>query len=772
MASVALGFAGQAIGSVFGGPLGAQIGGFIGSTLGGLIDNQLFPQKAQGPRLDDLTVTASTYGKPLPLLYGPENRIAGNVIWSTGLIETRKTTKQGGKGAPSVSMTEFSYRASFAVVLSEGVINRVRKIWANNKVIYDVDAPGGVPTSLYSALRVYPGNHTQNPDPTIEAYVGAGQTPAYRGSAYVVFADLQLADFGNRLPNLEFLVEAQPSTNVAAILGDIANRCGLQNNFGMATMTQPVRGYAIGQAASGVGAIQPLALAFDFDVSEVGGGLRATKRTSGPAGVVLAQDIGAHEAGSEMGDPIRWSRRQVTSLPREASVTFADPERDWQANTQVARRSWGSADSNLGTQIAVVLSAEEGKQLADRMLWEAWTGQQTAETAVSDRWLGIMPGRLYYFETPAGLEPLRVTRATRGWNGVTELAVTRDRDEVYLSNAPGVPATVPPNDLSLPGLTTLIMLDIPLLLDADDVKGSGFYWGVLGSGQGWRGADLRRSVTVGGTYESLAAQGSELTVGDVAVATPAPAPGFDSATGWDTTTVIRVVLRRTTMTLEGMSDAEVVAGGNALYVGPASGHGGEIIQFGVATFVSPGVYDLSRLRRGQRGTEFAWGSHVAAEMLVLLELGNLQRVDFGVADLNQLRFYKAVSLLTFPDDTPPVGFTNTGVGLRPYSPIGLFADGPSGGGDVLLTWVRRSRIGHGVIPPPLAEESEKYVLQIRNLAGTSTVRSVDLTAPTFTYTAAMQTADFGAPVTNLRWRVAQVSAVYGNGPFAESNGPV
>lgn len=771
MASVALGYAGQAVGGYLGGTLGAAIGGYIGSAIGGMIDNELFPTKTEGPRLTDLTVTSSTYGKPLPLLFGPENRVAGNVIWSSGLIETRRTTKQGGKGGPTVQATEYSYRSSIAVAVGEGRLNRVRKVWANNNLIYDADAPPPeVPVELYSALRFYHGDFAQVPDPTIESYVGAGNTPAYRGTAYVVLADLQLADFGNRLPNLEFLIEAHPEIGCGQIVADIVRRCGLDMNLASTVaLTDPVRGYVIGNASSGIGAMQPLALAFDFDVAEVGGALRCVKRTASAVGIVLSRDLAGHDYGSDQGDVLDWSRAQVTSLPREATITFPDPERDWQPSSQVARRSEGSADSNLSSEIAIVMTADAARALADRMLWQAWTGIQTAEASTDDRWLAMEPARSYLFETPAGLEPLRVTRLTRGWNGVIEISVRRDRDEVYQSTAAGVPSTVPPNDLRLPGLSQIILLDIPLLLDADNAQASGFYWGVVGSGNGWRGADFMRAVSPP-AFENIAPQGAELTLGAVPVLTPAPAPGFDSRFDLDLTTVIRVTLERETMRLSGVTDAEMLAGSNALYVGPVNGHGGEIIQFGVADLVSPGVYDLSRLRRGQRGTEFAWGSHVASEMAVLLEIGSLRRSDFGVADLDLSRAYKAVSLLTLEVDTPAVTWANTGVGLRPYSPVDLFAEGETGA-DVLMQWTRRSRIGEGVVPPPLAEESEAYVLRILT-AGGALKREVALSTPGFTYTVAMQTADFGAPVTTLRWRVAQVSSAFGPGPFAESNGPV
>lgn len=771
MASVVLGFTGRAIGGAIGGPIGAQIGGFIGSTLGGMIDNKLFPQKSEGPRLTDLSVTSSTYGKPLPVLYGPDNRIAGNLIWCSGLIETKTKKKQGGKGAPSVQVTEYTYRASIAIALGEGTLSRIKKIWANNKLIYDVDGtPPEVPAQLYSAMRFYPGNFTQNPDPTVESYIGAGNTPAYRGTAYVVLADLQLADYGNRLPNIDFLVEAHDEINVGQVVADVVSRCGLDLNLASTvSLTDPVRGYAIGVSSSGIGAMQPLALVFDFDVAEVGGALRCVKRTASAAAIVLSRDLAGHEAGQEQGDTLEWKRAQVTQMPREATITFPDPDRDWQPNSQVARRSEGSADSNLASEVSVVMSADKARSLADRMLWEAWTGIQTAETQTDDRWLSLEPGRSYWFETPAGLEPLRVLRLTRGWNGVIDLSLIRDRDEVYLSTATGVVAPVPPNELRLPGLSRIILLDIPLLLDADEAQASGFYWGVVGSGVGWRGADFLRSVSPP-SFENIAPQGAELTLGSVAVATPAPPPGYDSRADLDLATVIRVTMERPDMTLAGATDAELFAGSNALYLGPIDGHGGEIVQFGVVTLVSPGVYDLSRLRRGQRGTEFAWGSHVAAEMAVLLEIGSVRRSDFGVSDLDLSRAYKAVSLLTLQDDTPAVAWANTGVGLRPYSPVDLMAEGESGA-DVLMQWTRRSRIGEGVVPPPLAEESEAYVLRILT-AGGALKREVALSTPGFTYTVAMQTADFGAPVTTLRWQVAQVSTAFGPGPFAESNGPV
>ena len=54
--------------------------------------------------------------------------------------------------------------------------------------------------------RWYPGDEAQTADPFIAAKMGAASTPAYRGTAYVVFEELPLGNYGNRLPQLSFEV--------------------------------------------------------------------------------------------------------------------------------------------------------------------------------------------------------------------------------------------------------------------------------------------------------------------------------------------------------------------------------------------------------------------------------------------------------------------------------------------------------------------------------------------------------------------------------------
>ena len=207
MATLVLGAVGSAIGGAFGGAIlgfsGAAIGGFIGSTIGSVVDSwivsSLVPaQKIEGQRLDSLRITSATEGAIIPRLYG-RMRIGGNIIWATDFREETKTTTQGGGkggGGGRVQTTEYLYYASFAVALCKGPITGIGRIWADGKPL---DMTG-------ITWRWYPGDEAQAADPFISAKMGATNTPAYRGTAYVVFEELPLATYGNRLPQLSFEV--------------------------------------------------------------------------------------------------------------------------------------------------------------------------------------------------------------------------------------------------------------------------------------------------------------------------------------------------------------------------------------------------------------------------------------------------------------------------------------------------------------------------------------------------------------------------------------
>ena len=218
MATLALAVAGSAIGgavlpaglsvlgaSISGAALGAQIGAFAGSY----VDKALFGSSGQtrtveGPRLSNVHMTGSTEGASIPRLYG-RARLGGQVIWADAIKEKviRTTSGEGsakGAGASSGGTTtttlEYRYSASFAVALCEGAISGLGQVWADGREI----------NLSRLKYRLYKGSETQTPDTLISTRLGAANAPAFRGTAYVVFETMQLAPFGNRIPQLSFEV--------------------------------------------------------------------------------------------------------------------------------------------------------------------------------------------------------------------------------------------------------------------------------------------------------------------------------------------------------------------------------------------------------------------------------------------------------------------------------------------------------------------------------------------------------------------------------------
>lgn len=129
-------------------------------------------------------------------------RLGGQVIWAMPIEEVATTSAAGGssKGQPSSAgarqRTDFTYFASFAVALCEGSVAGLGRVWADGR---ELDL-----TKL--VWRLHDGSETQAPDSLVAAALGPASAPAFRGTAYVVFERLPLADYANRIPQLSFEV--------------------------------------------------------------------------------------------------------------------------------------------------------------------------------------------------------------------------------------------------------------------------------------------------------------------------------------------------------------------------------------------------------------------------------------------------------------------------------------------------------------------------------------------------------------------------------------
>lgn len=168
-------------------------------------------QKIKGPRLDSLKVSVADYGTAIPRFWG-KRKFEVPVIWAEDLREQKVTNKtKGGK------FQNYKYYGSFAVLICDHPIDAISRIWMDKHLVYDATSTGPISIgSIFNSssvklqqgknYRVYLGTEDQLPDPRIETWCedryGPDSCPAYRGSSYIVFEELPLEKFGNRIPQI------------------------------------------------------------------------------------------------------------------------------------------------------------------------------------------------------------------------------------------------------------------------------------------------------------------------------------------------------------------------------------------------------------------------------------------------------------------------------------------------------------------------------------------------------------------------------------------
>lgn len=209
---------GGIVGFVVGGPTGAAWGFQLGMAGG----SALFPTQlpgVTGPQLTDERTTTSEVGADIPDCWGMMT-VGGNVIYKTADIRKVVTSEEsGGKGGPQQTVSTNHYYQTIAVRLARGLQKGVLAIFENGDLKYDVrpqredetteewEARAEASQAYAQTFQFYPGDEEQLPDPTIEAELGVGTVPAWRGTCYLVFPQREIRqDQGFRHPSFLFLI--------------------------------------------------------------------------------------------------------------------------------------------------------------------------------------------------------------------------------------------------------------------------------------------------------------------------------------------------------------------------------------------------------------------------------------------------------------------------------------------------------------------------------------------------------------------------------------
>jgi len=680
MATLVLG----ALGTLVGGPLGGAVGALAGRQLDSAI---IGGGSREGPRLKDLSLTTSSYGSPIPRHFG-RMRVAGSIIWATELTETSESSG-GSKGAPR--STTFSYSTSFAVALSSRPILNIGRIWADGNLLRG----NAGDLKVGGSLRIYKGHGDQLPDPLLEA-AQDGFSPAYRNCAYAVFEDLQLADFGNRIPALTFeLIADEGTISVRDVLEPVSSQTESEISFHELSGASD-EGDSLASMLGTLGSVYPFSAALDGDLLQL-----AEEAQTEESSVTLPAALAAPEQGD-------FGRSDGTSLDRNADKTrpptairYYDTSRDYQPGVQ--RALGRSAASNGSTlELPAALDANAARQLiASAQARGDWSGERL-------RW------RIAQID--GSLKPGQIVRAPEvvgrwiieSWewreDGI-ELELSRlvPRSSAVTSGDSGSHAS--PTD-SLGGPTILRAFELPW--DGLGASNQHQIYAAAGStSAAWKGAMLYSSNTA--PLEPIGPTGrAQSSIGELA----APL-GSSPALLLEREAQVEVELLTSTEGFATKSVNALAMGQNRLLIDH------EIVQFANAEQISATRWLLSGLLRGRGGTEaFAKIGHRAGASVVLLDERIRPLGSVSVTGSLDLAIGAEVAAIGLADEEPVTApIRNQGVSTKPLTPVHpRSTEQPNG--ELELCWTRRARGAWNWpdnVEAPLHEEFERYLVAIGSL---------------------------------------------------------
>jgi hypothetical protein len=546
-------------------------------------------------------------------------------------------------------------------------------------------------------------------------------------------------------------------THIDRIVYDQARRAGIPSSridlSGIETDSDfgEVWGMGVGRPATARSVVEILQRYAFFDLADIGGKLIGTRRDRLPDGTIGGDDLRAHVYGEEPPSIAKRERDEDYELPRAVRVTYTQALAEYEPGTESYSRRVTDADMVVDVDLsAIAMDPDKAAGIAEIATIEQIIMRESTEVTLvaTDANKALKPGDIKTLNVRGREDVVRITDMAYAYPGLIKLKLHRHDPVIYTTDATGGGRNLLGGVVYQPGPTAFELLDLPLVREHDDEYG---YFAAMGGNpsipgliEGWPGGDLER-LEPSGWEDIVRILRPGCPFGTALEALPTAGANYVT----DQTLDLNVNGVLETKTL-----SEVCYGANLAAL--RAGGGWELIRFLGADFAE-GVWTISGIVRGVHGTEWATGLHDVGDRFILLGLE--QQVLTTLAERSLSRQHNAATLGFESDPAAVKSFAWTGVDRIPYSPCHLGAERDSDD-DLILTWTRRDRVGQELQSGqtlPLSEDSEAYEVDIYDSGG-AVLRTISVTDPTATYTAAQQATDFGSdfPTPTLDWSVRQM----------------
>jgi hypothetical protein len=609
-------------------------------------------------------------------------------------------------------------------------------------------------------MEIYLGTSTQSRSPTIQAVEGA-DIPAFRDRAYIVFRDLPLEQFNNRIPQIDVeVIERTGPLTISSIIEDICIKAGLsEDDLNIQYLDTPTfDGFWLNQTGDSYrGYLEDLQQVFLFVGRERQGILEFFPYDrSVSKGYLNLEQLGVKDGGNSDRRVNYYTKIETpeTELPAEVQIEFKNIVDNHNDGIQIAYRSGKTHDKTVNFKGNIVSNDGLINQRARKILEYLWQERYRLEgiTALPLFTPFVHPGDRLMLDLGTERLDVFIKSLRYGANYQIEFGGVVNNLSLAGIVAPSVETDYQDSwDINYYADPIPVHLDINLVKDTHE--DFGVYVG-LSSPNDWAGGQLFSKYD-GGEFTPLELIPFLITEGTVATPLPPRSPFVV-----DRGTVI--TLKLTQGELFSVPDFSFLALDQILLVGE------EMVAFRDADLISEvdGIktYHVSHLLRGVRGTEWAIAGHSANETAYLLDTDFYRHVG-QASDRGKVLFYKGVPLDRNVEDVAiEASIAVAGNALKPYSPVNPRIIRRESDNARIIEWTRRTRKNGQLldgIDAPLEEASEAYLLKI--IRDGDILREVMVSTQSFTYTESMMLADYGFIPGAIAFSVQQVSGYVGAG---------
>lgn len=297
-------------------------------------------------------------------------------------------------------------------------------------------------------VRFYLGSRNQPQDQTIVdkesaiAGVGTANVPAFRGRAVMVIEDLELTDFGNRVPSFEFHVEVEEDDSLRTGISEMLLDSGLGvHEFDLTGIPESAKlgGYVTRGVNSTKSNIQPLLIAYSLLSQESSGRTKLIQRQSTSLVDVTNKTVAFSQGDESPPRPASFTEAGDLLVPKTAIVKYFDPDQELQVSKKQAYASIGESDQSGTFDSQLVLTATEAQRLANTLFESGYIGtRRSVQFDLPPSYLGQVSESMRVRLNSLGQDrQFLITRVEEGANYIVKCEAIEEDLEAYTQTATG-----------------------------------------------------------------------------------------------------------------------------------------------------------------------------------------------------------------------------------------------------------------------------------------------------------------------------------------------